>query len=367
VYKPFQPRELQMRLEAAKRLIDQMSSDGARSGAAITPQPGDVVGGRYRLTSLLGAGAMGTVWEAEHMVLRSRVAVKFLRPEQASSEAIRARFETEARLGAQIASPYVVRVFDSGIAEGAPYLVMDLVRGRTLSDAVAQEGPKSPPEVARIVRQVASALMCAHAGGVIHRDVKPENVLLDGDASRPGGYTAKLIDFGVARVEDTGDAERPSARSHPQTEAGMILGTPHFMSPEYVTSCHADRALDVWGLAATAYFAMAGEVPFDGDTLWNIVAKVCHAPLPVPSQHNPRVPPGFDAWFAQACDRDPSRRFRDADELAVTLERVCAPLRAPVVLSRPSAPSRRPWKSVSAFALAMLGALVVLSACFSIH
>jgi serine/threonine-protein kinase len=321
--KPFQPRELQMRLEAAKRLLVQMSRGRPSHGPAIAPHPGMVVGDRYRLTALLGAGGMGTVWEAEHVVLGSKVAIKFLRCERAESPDVRARFEAEARIAARLASPFTVRVFDYGVGDGgAPYLVMEHFRGRTLADAVAETGPLRPETLAKVIRQVATALARAHAAGVIHRDVKPENIFLAEDELAPGEITAKLIDFGVAK--ETGAAPGSAPRNPaPMTKAGEMVGTPHFISPEYFGTAKPDFNLDLWGLAATAYYALVGEAPFDGDSFLSVVRSVCHAPLPVPSRQSPAIPSGFDAWFARACARDPAARFATPAELASSLEEVC--------------------------------------------
>lgn len=338
VRKPFQPRELQMRLEVAKRLLVQMSKSGPTT-RALAPQQGMLVGGRYRLTTLLGAGGMGTVWAAEHLALGSKVAIKFLRPEQAEREGALARFETEARVAAWIASPSTVRVFDYGVGDdGVPYLVMEHFRGCTLADEVEKGGPMTPKAVAKIVRDVATALTRAHEAGVIHRDVKPANVFLAESDTAGGEFVTKLIDFGVAKVimGELPPAEAPSSGGRPVTMAGMMLGTPHFMSPEYLETAEPDTNLDVWGLAATAYYALVGAFPFDGDNFCAVLQAICAAPLPVPSAQRPDVPVGFDAWFAKACAHDPAARFATAQDLARALEAVCSAVpRTSVIATAP--------------------------------
>lgn len=340
VNKPFRARELQMRLEAAKRLLEQMSRSDTVMRPSLVPDPGRIIGGRYRLTTLLGAGGMGTVWEAEHVALGSKVAVKFLRQEHAHVPAARARFETEARAAARLSSPHVVRVFDFSLAEEAPYLVMERLHGVSVADQVAAAGPLSPRDVARIVRDVAGALTRAHRLGVVHRDVKPENIVLAEDEVVPGCVTTKLIDFGVAKVVADGPREgSPSSGKMPVTQEGVVVGTPHFMSPEYLAGASKpDAALDLWGLAASAYVALVGQLPFDGESVWAVIRSVCTAPLPVPSRHNPDVPAGFDEWFAKACARSPTERFTDATALADALTELCEGAEAPPARGRAASP-----------------------------
>jgi serine/threonine-protein kinase len=331
INKPFRARELQMRIEAAKRLLVQLSTRGVAVRQPPQLDRGTLVGGRYRLTRLLGAGGMGTVWEAEHVSLGTVVAIKFLRPEPADNDAARARFETEARAAARIVSPYAPRVFDFGEFDGGqPFMVMDRLSGVSLADAVVARGPLRPAEVARVVREAASVLARAHALGIVHRDVKPDNILMVEDDLLPGVRTTKLIDFGVAKVEgDASSLTVPVTSSTGTsrmliTQEGVVVGTPHFMSPEYLGGVSKpNAALDAWGLAVSMFVALVGRLPFDGDTLWAVMRAVREDPLPVPSEINAAVPAGFDAWWARACCREPTLRFANITEQAEALAEVC--------------------------------------------
>jgi len=183
--------------------------------------------------------------------------------------------------------------------------VMEFLEGQSLEAAIRQRGPLPPDEVISIIREAALALEVAHAAGVVHRDLKPDNIMLSRDPeSKPRGYTVKLVDFGIAKLL-TDEAAASGA-----THAGSVLGTPHYMAPEALTaSSPVDRRSDVWSLGACAFAAMVGRVPFDGDAIGDIVLKVCAAPLPVPTAFLPSLPAGFDVWFAKACQRDPDKRF----------------------------------------------------------
>jgi serine/threonine protein kinase/ActR/RegA family two-component response regulator len=346
ITKPFRPRELQMRLDAAGRLLAEMSKSRSLRPPPLAVERGTVVAGRYRLTDLLGAGGMGTVWEAEHIGLLCKVAVKFLRPEHAETASFRTRFEAEARVAARVVSPYTVRVYDYGIADGGvPYMVMEHLRGTSLAEVIAEHGPMDPRDVARTIREIATALARAHASGVIHRDVKPENILLAEDDLAKEKITAKLIDFGVAKVLDDrapSTVERPAVKAMALTEVGVIVGTLHYLSPEYLAGgAPPNEKLDLWGLAVSAYAAIVGALPFEGDTFLAVMGRVCNEPLPVPSIRLPTVPAGFDDWFARACSRDPTRRFASAEELSRALDEVCDPS-APRVPSPAPAPASAP-------------------------
>jgi serine/threonine-protein kinase len=185
---------------------------------------------------------------------------------------------------------------------------MEYLRGESLAERINTGGALSPEDVATVVDHVARALTEAHARGIVHRDVKPENIILVEDGEH--GFSAKLIDFGLAK---------------PQKEsAGTVAaGTPNYMSPEHLHGAPPSPALDIWGLAATAFCAMTNQTPFDGDTLADVFKVVCNDPLPIPSNVNPRVPPGFDDWFARACSRIPAGRFQTATDLSAALSEIC--------------------------------------------
>jgi serine/threonine-protein kinase len=296
------------------------------SSSDIPDLTGQVVGGKYRVDRLIGTGGMGTVWEGVHEALGHKVAIKFIKPQYASLPDARRRFEIEARAAARLKTKHAVQVYDFGVTDdGIPYIVMEYLEGRSLSELLMDKGPLPGAEVGLIISQAARALGKAHAAGIVHRDLKPDNIFLATNAEEVGaeGYSVKLVDFGIAKIVDPLESTAPSRMGGP-TQEGAVVGTPNFMSPEQLTVGGAPGPLtDIWSLGACAFTAMTARIPFDGDVLGDIVLKVCVSPLPVPSNYNPRTPSGFDAWFAKACSRDATRRFQTANELRESIELVC--------------------------------------------
>jgi eukaryotic-like serine/threonine-protein kinase len=288
---------------------------------------GQVVGGKYRVDRLIGSGGMGTVWEGVHSALGQKVAIKFIKPAYASHADARKRFEIEARAAAKLKTKHAVQVYDFGVTDdGIPYIVMEYLEGRSLSELLMDKGPLTGREVGLIISQAARALAKAHAAGIVHRDLKPDNIFLAANAEDVGdlGYSVKLVDFGIAKiVQEPVDHSVSYAMGGP-TQEGAVVGTPNFMSPEQLTVGGAPGPLtDIWSLGACAFTAMTARIPFEGDVLGDIVLKVCVSALPVPSSYNPKTPSGFDAWFAKACHRDPTKRFQSATELRESVELVC--------------------------------------------
>jgi serine/threonine protein kinase len=289
---------------------------------------GQVIAGKYRVLRLIGTGGMGTVWEGVHTTLGTRVAIKFIRPQFAAQKEARARFEIEARAAAKLQTKHAVHVYDYGVSpDGLPYIVMEFLEGESLSDAIIDRGTLPPREVAQIIGQACRALSKAHGAGIVHRDLKPDNIYLARSDELFEGqpYVVKLVDFGIAKMFE--EPVTPNSESRAMggpTREGTVIGTPNFMAPEQLAMGGAPGPLtDLWSLGACTFAAMTGRLPFEGDVLGDIVLKVCAAPLPAPSQVNPDVPQGFDAWFARACSRDPAKRFQSADELAQALAGVC--------------------------------------------
>ena len=281
---------------------------------------GTVVAGKYRVERLLGQGGMGSVWAGRHVTLGQLVAIKFVHPKLAGSAEARRRFETEAKAAARIKSRHAVAVHDHGVSEnGQPYIVMEYLEGEALERAIRRRGRLPFSEVVPIVAQSARALSAAHEAHIIHRDLKPDNIFLAKDAEAAKlGYSVKLVDFGIAKVVQD-EAETGASA----TQAGMVLGTPHYMSPEALTAtAPVSAASDIWSLGACAFAAACGRVPFEGDAIGDVVLKVCAAPLPVPSKIEPSLPRPFDAWFAKCCSRDISARFKTAAEAADALLRL---------------------------------------------
>jgi serine/threonine-protein kinase len=290
---------------------------------------GRIIADKYRVLQLIGTGGMGTVWEGAHATLGTRVAIKFIKPQFAEQPEARARFEIEARAAAKLKTKHAVHVYDYGVMpEGLPYIVMEFLEGESLSDAIIERGPLKASEVGQIIGQAARALAKAHAAGIVHRDLKPDNIFLARTDEPIEGlpYVVKLVDFGIAKMfEEMPQPGSPSPRPMGgPTREGTVIGTPNFMAPEQLAVGGAPGPLtDLWSLGACTFAAMTGRLPFEGDVLGDIVLKVCASPIPAPSKVNPSVPPGFDAWFARACSRDPAKRFQSAEELAQALAGVC--------------------------------------------
>jgi tRNA A-37 threonylcarbamoyl transferase component Bud32 len=269
----------------------------------VTLGPGE----RYRLVRRIAAGGMGEVWEADDTVLGRRVALKVLVEELAADDRATRRFVREARATARLAHPNVARVYDFGRDGGAPFLVMELLEGRTLADRVAA-GPLPPAEAARVAAAVADALDAAHQRGIVHRDVKPSNVMLT-----PGGEV-KVMDFGIAAAAD---------ETHSTTGSGLYA-TVAYVSPERVAGQPATPASDVYSLGAVLYELLCGRPPFSGGSP-ALVARAHLQDQPVPVR---RLAPWVPARLAEACEaalaKDPARRPSSAAAFAARLRAAAA-------------------------------------------
>ncbi|HYQ40746.1 MAG TPA: protein kinase [Polyangiaceae bacterium] len=282
------------------------------------PVPQGVVAGKYRLTRLLGRGGMGAVWEGTHSSLGTRVAVKFIDAEYAGSPEARSRFENEARAAARLRSKHVVEVYDHGVSDdGCPFIVMEFLQGEPLDKRLDRLGRLPPKETAQIVLQICRALAKAHAANIVHRDLKPENVFLVWDDEERTDVV-KVVDFGIAKFNDT------SLSSSSATRTGSVLGTPHYMSPEQARGLRSvDSRSDLWSVAVIAYRCIVGALPFEGEAVGDLLVKLCTAPIPVPSEIAPDVPPSFDAWLHKGLTREPAQRFQTAAQLSESLAAVC--------------------------------------------
>jgi serine/threonine-protein kinase len=293
------------------------------------PQAGAVLAGKYRLASIIGRGGMGTVWRADHLGLGAQVAVKVIDARLAGGLSAMRLCQNEARAAAALRSPHVVQVLDFGLddATACPFIVMELLDGESLADRLRRVGRLAPADTARIVTQVARALGRAHDAGIVHRDLKPANVFL---VRNDDDETVKLLDFGTAR------AQRPGLLSEALSTTGPVVGTPYYMSPEHISGAAVDHRSDLWAVAVMACECLIGRRPFNAREIGQLVLQICTFPVPVPSQLGD-VPPGLDAWFARATERQPARRFPSARALADDLRRVCEGAGAPVE-TRPAAP-----------------------------
>jgi serine/threonine-protein kinase len=252
---------------------------------------------------------MGSVWVADHLSLKTQVVVKFMSAELAANLDAIARFKREAEAAARVKSPHVVQVFDFGVNDGLPYIVMELLEGRDLARYMEQVGVLAPSEVVEIVGQVAKALGKAHEAGIVHRDIKPENIFLCG--AEGSEVFVKLLDFGIAKAE--------AQKLGTGTRTGQVVGTPYYMSPEQIIGSKTlDLRADLWSLAVVVFEALVGRRPFEGETVGALTLSI-HGPTPSPTALNPSLPPAIDAWFRRACAKDPNERFGSARELAQAL------------------------------------------------
>ena len=260
---------------------------------------GDHVTATVRLLRPLAQGGMGKVWIAEHLVLDTEVVVKLMAKEVEGTAGAAARFAREAAVAAAVKSPHVVQVFDSGVTEsGVAFIVMELLEGHDLGAELTANGRMAAEDVALVVGQLGKALAKAHRVGVIHRDLKPDNIFL---CELEGGERfVKLLDFGTAKD----DSRTPSS-----TTLGQLIGTPYYMSPEQILGEHVDTRTDIWSLGVVAYEALTGVRPFEGVTVGAITLAI-HTTNPRPTTLVPELPDTVDEWFARACARDPAERFQ---------------------------------------------------------
>ncbi|MCU0687839.1 MAG: serine/threonine protein kinase [Polyangiaceae bacterium] len=265
---------------------------------------GLLIDGVVRLVRLLGEGGMGSVWVADHLRLSTQVAVKFLSPTLAKEPGPIVRFQHEAMMAAQIKSRHVVQIHDQGVFDGErPYIVMELLEGEDLSRYLAREGPLSPSLLARVMAQTCRALGRAHAAGIVHRDVKPDNIFL---IEEDDGPFVKVLDFGIAKRTD-------ASSSMAMTSTGAMVGTPYYMSPEQMLDLkQVDFRADLWSLGVVAYHCLVGIYPFEGKTIGGLCVAIEKGVFEPPSRLRPGLPPALDAWFLRALHRDPASRFRRA-------------------------------------------------------
>ncbi|MEP7051738.1 MAG: serine/threonine-protein kinase [Pseudomonadota bacterium] len=277
---------------------------------------GTVLEGKFRVTKEIGRGGMAAVYEAENIDIGKRVAVKILAAELITSRVVRERFIREARAAAAIRSPYICDVYDSGMFEERPFLVMELLEGESLYDLMTRVRQIDVDTTVRIATHTARGLAKAHESNVVHRDLKPENIFLTKDED--GKLVVKIVDFGLAKFYEPTAADAQTVRL---TREGALFGTPAYMSPEQAKGKgEVDHRADLWALGCIVYECLTAQ------TVWSveqgvamILAQIASAPLPRPTKLRPDLPPTFDAWFARALDRDPDKRFQTAKELADAL------------------------------------------------
>lgn len=287
-----------------------MQEDGPTSDVA---RAGLVVAGKFRLDALIGQGGMGSVWSATHLGLGHRIAIKLVSRECVRSPDALRRFDAEAKAAARLQSRHVVQVYDSGTLDDAtPYIAMELLSGQNLQSRIETTGPISLAESVDILAQCCKGLGRAHALGIVHRDIKPDNIFL---AQSPDdeGYVVKVLDFGVAKLTLATDGDQST------TKTGTVLGTPLYMSPEQARGLRGiDHRTDIYSLGLVAYTMLSGRVAFNGESFGDILLKICTEPLPRIAA-SVSVPPAVETWFERVCARDPAARCASTQEFIETL------------------------------------------------
>jgi len=265
-----------------------------------------ILSGRYEIGERLGSGGMSSVHQATDLILERTVAVKILAEHLSDDERFVARFRREALAVAKLIHPNIVQVYDTGIDEGRHYIVMEYVQGRSGAQILQRHGPLDGETTAEIGAQACAGLDYAHRRGIIHRDVKPGNLMIVGGPVGGGEMTMKLTDFGIARaVEQTRI-----------TQVGSVVGTAAYLSPEQVRGEEATPATDVYALGVVLYQFLTGRLPYEGSTLAELaVRQQNEKPLP-PSTYNDEVPETLGAAVLRALEGDPNRRYASASELA---------------------------------------------------
>ena len=263
------------------------------------PRVGTVIAG-YRIEDRIGRGGMGVVYRAEHLNLRRRAAVKIIAPDLAESEGFRERFSREARIAGALQHPNIVTVYDAGEVDGLLYLAMQYIEGRDLAAVLRADGRLKPYRAIDVCRQVASALDAAHARGLIHRDVKPANVLIE-------GRTAFLTDFGLTKRLDGAQTQL--------TRVGDVVGTIHYVAPEQIEGNPVSARSDVYSLGCLLFHCLTGQVPFFRDTDVGVIYAHLSEDPPRVSELRAELPEGLDGVIAKALDKSPDRRFQTCTDL----------------------------------------------------
>jgi len=272
-------------------------------------QTGLHISDNVELRTLIGQGGMGQVWSGIHGPLRREVAVKFLSEEMVEDASALQRFAVEAQTLARLQSRHVPQVFDFGtMPNGTPFIVMELLEGVDLEKRLESGGPLSIEHVATLMGQMGSVLSFAHGLGVVHRDIKPGNIVLI-PCDRGGGFIAKLLDFGIVKTPIVTESGR-------LTQTGTTFGTPAYMSPEQLLSAReVDAGADLWSLAVLAYRCLTGRFPFEGETFGAVCIAIDRGAFAPPSKLCPELPLALDSWFQRALSRDRRDRFESATEM----------------------------------------------------
>lgn len=277
---------------------------------------GKTLDGKYTISNLLGVGGMGAVFRAQHAFIGNEVALKIILPEMIKDNSIVERFLREARAAATIDHPNAIRVTDFGRVGDLLYLVMEFIKGKSMSDLLKERKRLTPTETAEILKQVAAALDVAHSHGIVHRDLKPDNIMIKDRDKNTGNltmYNVKVVDFGIAKVK-SGEGESGL------TQVGTIIGTANYMSPEQCQGSPVDHSSDIYSLGVIAYESLTGQVPFTAESPMQVIVKhILQAPAP-PSSIVPNISSAVEQVVLRAMAKHPSQRYASAGEFARALQ-----------------------------------------------
>ena len=289
--------------------------------------------GAYVLGARLGRGGMGVVYEAQHVHLGRTVALKLLAPHLSENQDFRARFLRESRLAAELEHPSIVTVYDAGEVDGVLYLAMRFVRGTDLATLLAQRAPLPPEEIFSMLGQVGSALDAAHAAGLVHRDVKPANVMIEGER-------CYLTDFGLTK--------RSEPETHPITATGQFFGTADYVAPEQIAGRDQDARVDVYALGCVLFECLTGSRPYARDSQLATLEAQLREPPPRATELRPDLPPAIDAVIAGALAKAPEERYATCGAVIdAAREAISGPPRAPAVVDLPTAPLPPPTGAIA--------------------
>ena len=294
---------------------------------------GTVLAGKYRIDKRLNEGGMGSVYQGTHVLMDKTVAIKVLRPSLAADEKIVARFSREARAASRISHPNALSVTDFGEDDnGTVFLVMEFLSGRTLKQVIRDEGPLPLTRIVEITRQVGDALAAAHAQGVVHRDLKSDNIMLL-DTTSVGDY-AKVLDFGIAKINEP-DGEFDGGLTAPN----LVIGTPQYMSPEQCSQdSEIDSRSDIYSLGVILFEMLVGHVPFGGESATIVMMKHLQEPVPSVLEERPDVPPPVGRVVARAMAKVPGNRYQNVAELIEDLT-IASGMIVPVPVPQPGTKS----------------------------